>query len=315
MTARIIMKLLIEDIQDEPGAVRVLTLKHPKRPVLPAWQPGAHVDLRLPDGRIRQYSLISDPEDLTRYRIAVKCEENGRGGSKWVHESLDIGSEAHISAPRCNFSLDGSGAYHFFIAGGIGITPLMAMARQALASGASFDLAYCTSLEVPPFAAELHAWFGGRLRIFSAGGAAKRRFDVRAGLPKQEPGVRIYCCGPERLTGAVREATRDWPEGQVHFEVFKPALDENFKPEPFDIKIASTGQILRVPAEKSALSVLKDAGFLLPSSCELGVCGSCLCGYREGVAIHRDSVLPVHARQDRIMLCVSRARVQITLDL
>jgi vanillate O-demethylase ferredoxin subunit len=101
----------------------------------------------------------------------------------------------------------------------------------------------------------------------------------------------------------------------VHFEVFQPVLDENFKPEPFDIAIASTGQTLRVPADKSALEVLREAGFIVPSSCELGVCGSCECGYRDGIVIHRDSVLPLNARQDRMMLCVSRARAGVTLDL
>jgi reactive intermediate/imine deaminase len=127
---------------------------------------------------------------------------------------------------------------------------------------------------------------------------------------KPEPGTHIYCCGPQRLTEDVRAAAAHWQEAQVHFEVFQATLDENFKPEPFDIEIASTGKVIRVPAEQSALDALRGEGFILPSSCELGVCGACECGYRDGVVIHRDAVLGVAARQDRLMLCVSRARVR-----
>jgi vanillate O-demethylase ferredoxin subunit len=120
---------------------------------------------------------------------------------------------------------------------------------------------------------------------------------------------------PHRLVDSVRAHLSGWPEEQVHAEVFQATPDENFKAEPFEATIASSGQRLLVPAEKSLLEVLRENGFSMPSSCELGICGSCECGYREGVVLHRDKVLPVSRRQDRMMPCVSRARVAVTLDL
>jgi ferredoxin len=147
------------------------------------------------------------------------------------------------------------------------------------------------------------------------GDPVRERFQAEHILSEPVPGTHVYCCGPRRLTQAVREATAQWPPDHVHFEVFKPTLDEHFKPEPFDVRLVSIGEILRVPAEKSALEVLRAHGLALPSSCELGVCGSCECRYSDGLVIHRDSVLDVSARQDRMMLCVSRARVCVTLNL
>jgi ferredoxin-NADP reductase len=315
MTARLIMKMRVAEARDEPGGVRVLSLKHPLRDELPGWEPGAHVDLRLPDGKIRQYSLCSDPGDASRYRIAVKREEDGRGGSRWVHENLSEGVEAHVSAPRCNFRLAAPAKRHVFVAGGIGITPFLAMAAAAKKAGTPYHLHYCSSLPTPAFFGELNALHAGNVTFYGSAGTGRSRFDAAADLPPPADGTHLYCCGPARLTDAVRAASAEWPQDQVHFEVFQPTLDENFKPEPFDITIASTGETIRVPADKSALDVLRAAGFVLPSSCELGVCGSCECGYRDGVVIHRDAVLPVAARQDRMMLCVSRARVGVTLDL
>jgi vanillate O-demethylase ferredoxin subunit len=309
------MKMRVASIRDESGGVRLLTLKHPLRNVLPEWEPGAHVDLRLPDGKVRQYSLCGDPDDRSEYRIAVKREENGRGASKWVHENLGAGAEAHVSAPRCHFPLVADATRHIFIAGGIGITPFLAMARAARKRGTAFELAYCSSLALPPFFAELRTLCGDRVTFYRSSGAERRRFDVSSDLPQPSEGAHLYCCGPQRLIEAVRSETAHWPRNDVHYEVFQPALDENFKPEPFDIVIASTGQRLRVPENKSALEILRQAGFILASSCELGVCGSCECGYRNGAVIHRDAVLSVAARQDRMMLCVSRARVEVTLDL
>ncbi len=314
MTARIIMKMRASGVRDEGGGVRALALKHPLRELLPEWSAGAHIDLRLPGGKIRQYSLCGDPADRSSYRIAVKLEQNGRGGSKWVHDNLHEGAEAHASAPRCNFRLHQQALRHVFVAGGIGITPFLAMVREAKAEGTPFQLFYCTRSAKPPFGEELAEICADRIKFFCSSGEESRRFDPWRDLPKPSPGTHLYCCGPDRLTAAIRAAAQ-WPQEQVHFEAFQPLSDENFVPEPFDVKIASTGRTFRVPANKSALEVLKEAGFVLPSSCELGVCGSCECGYRDGTVIHRDVVLPVGARQDRLMLCVSRARVQVTLDL
>jgi ferredoxin-NADP reductase len=310
MTARIVMKMRVSETRDEPGGVRALTLKHAWRALLPEASPGAHVDLRLPDGKIRQYSLCGDPADRSSYRIAVKREANGRGGSKWVHENLARGAEIHVSAPRNNFPLREDASKHLLIAGGIGITPFLAMTMQLARTGQDFELHYRSRLSHPAFAKELAAICGNRLRLY-----AGARFDVPALLETYKSGMHAYICGPQRLIDAARDATAHWPEESVHFELFQPLFDENFRPEPFDIKIASTGEVIRVSSDESALNRLKAAGFTLPSSCELGVCGACECAYRDGAVIHRDAVLPPAARQDRMMLCVSRARAQVTLDL
>lgn len=313
MTARIIMKLDV--VGREPagdGTIR-LTFKHPKRDTLPEWTPGAHVDVRLPDGKIRQYSLIGDHRRRDVYVVAVKDEVNGRGGSRWIHQALIPGGRAHVAAPRNNFSLADHHGRTILIAGGIGVTPLVSMARALAERHADFVLHYCSRTEQASLLDDLRAICGERLQLHVSGGS---RFDAASMLEREDSSsTQIYCCGPERLTASVRAATESWPPDAVHFEIFQPTLDENFKPEPFDLTIASSGQTIRIPADRSALDVLRDNGFILPSSCELGVCGSCECGYRDGIVIHRDSVLNLSARQDRMMLCVSRARVSVTVDL
>jgi vanillate O-demethylase ferredoxin subunit len=201
----------------------------------------------------------------------------------------------------------------------IGITPFLAMARHLVRRAGEFELHYCArTAREAAFLSELREHCGpARLRTYFSdpADAANARFDAERLLSAPTDDTHIYCCGPQRLTQAVRQATAHWPPDQVHFETFKPILDANFSPEPFDVKLASSGEIVRVPADKSALEVLRAHGLALPSSCELGVCGSCECRYSDGFVIHRDSILDATARQDRMMLCVSRARVRVTLHL
>jgi ferredoxin-NADP reductase len=313
MTARLIMKLRVANMRFTTPDVLHLRLLHPHRPMLPEWSAGAHVDLRMPDGRVRQYSLCGDPDDRSRYEIAIKREATGRGGSIWTHENLREGSEVHISAPRNNLPLSDKAKRHILIAGGIGITPFVSMARTLKRQNKDFTLHYCArSAEHAPLLVELREICGANLQCwFSVDG---RRFDPATIGPYDE-NTHIYICGPQRLLDAVQSTMGDWPEEQVHGEVFQMTVDENFKPEPFEATVASTGQRFLVPADKSLLDVLRANDFPLPSSCEMGVCGSCECGYRDGLVLHRDKVLPTSKRQDRLMLCVSRARVSVTLDL
>lgn len=313
MSARIIMKLEVVGRERLTDDIIRITFAHPKRPHLPAWQSGAHVDLRLPGGKVRQYSLTSDPRDLRRYGITVKREADGRGGSAWVHDNLNEGAVAHVSEPRNNFPLaEGKGV---FIAGGIGVTPMLAMARELAGRGDLTSFHLCERTRPSAFEDELSQTCGGTLTMHVSADGPDARLDVAALIAGLPPDTHVYCCGPQRLIEAVEAATVDWPEEQVHFEVFTPMVDENFNPEPFDITVASTGKTYRVPADQSALDVLREAGYVLPSSCELGVCGSCECDYTDGTVIHRDSVLRHNARQHRMMLCVSRARVAVTINI
>jgi vanillate O-demethylase ferredoxin subunit len=316
MTARLIMKLRVVDRTPSTEDVAIFTFRHPWRTHLPPPQAGSHVDLRLPDGRTRQYSLCGDPADSTVYKIAVKREDKGRGVSRWIHENLTVGATALVSTPRNNFPLVDHADRHVLIAGGIGVTPFVAMAHALARQRQSYELHFCAHAATAPLIDEIRTICSDdALTTYFSDARGARRFDPERTLAMVQPNVHVYCCGPARLTDAVRAATTHWPESQIHFEVFKPTLDENFNPEPFDIHIASTNETLRVPANKSALEVLREHGLPLASSCELGVCGSCECSYRDGIIIHRDSVLSVGARQDRMMLCVSRARVAVTLDL
>ncbi len=309
------MKLRVAEVRHVTSDVLHLTLVHPLRPTLPRWTAGAHVDLRLPDGRIRQYSLCGDPADCSRYEVAIKREAEGRGGSRWVHESAASEAILHVSAPRNNFELAATAYRHVLVAGGIGVTPVVAMARSLKAAQADFEVHFCVpSEDRAPLLPELRDICGSRLSVWSS--ADQRRFDPRL-LGSPRDGTHVYACGPQSLSAAVEAALTqaEWPASQVHVEAFQATADENFKPEPFDVHIASTGQILHVPADRSLLDVLRTNGFEIRASCEAGVCGSCECGYRSGSVIHRDKVLPLSKRQDRIMPCVSRARLEMTLDL
>lgn len=308
------MRLDVVEAGPAGGGTLCVALRHPARPQLPAWTAGAHVDLHLSDGRTRQYSLCGDPADRSLYRIAVKREIHGRGGSALAHAELKPGLQALVSAPRNNFPLVEAGTRHILVAGGIGITPLLAMARTLRADGSDFTLHFCAGSDDAPLLAEVRDVCGPRLVTwFKAEG---RRFNA-AELGPSMPGVHVYACGPPRLLDAVRRSMRrlGWPEDRFHVEVFSPVLDENFKPEPFDVRLVSSEEVLRVPADRSLLDVLREHGVAMPSSCELGVCGACECGYSDGSVIHRDQVLPLAARQDRMTPCVSRARGSITLDL
>ena len=312
MTARIIMKLRVAAIRYTTPDVLHITLAHPLRPELPEWTAGAHVDVRMPDGRVRQYSLCGDPTNRTKYEIAVKREPSGRGGSKWIHENLKEGEMAHVSAPRNNMPMSASAERLVFVAGGIGITPFLSMARTLNTQNRDYTVHYCVrSPQEAPLLSELVEICGPRLQCwFSNTGA---RFSPEL-IGDHSPSTHVYICGPERLLDSVQAHLSDWPPEQVHGEVFQATLDENFKAEPFEATIASSRQRLLVPADKSLLEVLRESGFLVTSSCGIGVCGSCECGYRDGVVIHRDKALPVSKRQDRMMPCVSRARVSVTLD-
>jgi vanillate O-demethylase ferredoxin subunit len=309
------MKMSVCNARPITDSVLVFTLRHPRREHLPAPTPGSHVDLHLPGGKIRQYSLCGDPDDDTVYQIAVKREDDGRGASRWIHDNLRVGSSLPVSAPRNNFPL-AAASRHIFIAGGIGITPILAMVRHLARRQADFELHYCArDSRQAPFMPELRELCApGRLSTYFSDRRSVR-LNVEALLKSVTPGLHVYCCGPQRLTQAFRVAAINWPESYVHCEVFKPTLDENFVAEPFDVKLTSTGEVLRIPANKSALEVLRGHGVALPSSCEFGICGACACRYVDGTVIHRDAVLDVTARQDQMILCVSRARVGVTLDL
>ena len=281
---------------------------------LPPFEAGAHVDLHLPDGTVRQYSLCGDPADRAHYRIGVREIAGGRV-SRQLHQELRPGAMVNVGLPRNNFPLVPASAY-LFVAGGIGITPLLPMMRQANAQGTPWTLLYCVrTLDGAPFLAEALA-LGGIVEVFvSAEGA---RLDIASRLTAVQTDTALYCCGPATLMEAVERATVAWPEGCVRFEWFAARPTTDRAAGGFEIVCAQSGLTLNVPEDRSVLQVLTDAGICVPCSCEQGVCGTCEVRIVEGEADHRDSILSASERaaNQSMMVCVSRAKsLRLVLDV
>ncbi|MGY1805807.1 PDR/VanB family oxidoreductase [Blastococcus sp. SYSU D00669] len=307
-----VLDLEVVAMRVESRGVLSLELADPQRRLLPAWTPGAHIDVGLPD-HVRQYSLCGDPADRRRYRVAVLREPESGGGSAYVHEVLRPGDVVEVGGPRNHFHLDDATEYAF-VAGGIGITPLLPMIRAVDASGLPWTLSYGgRSLASMAFLDELAA-HGDRVRLYPADDTPV--IDLEAALGPPRPGVGVYACGPEGLLRALEERCAEWPAGTLHLERFKARpRDVEGDDQPFDVVVASTGQKLTVPADRTCFDVLDDAGFAVPNACRDGVCGSCETKVLAGEPDHRDSLLPADHTAS-LMVCVSRARGgELVLDL
>ena len=296
-----------------------LTLQDPDGLELPAWVPGAHIDLILGeesdgDPLVRQFSLCSDPDDRSSWRIAVLLEESGRGGSKLVHDSLVEGSEVRVRGPRNAFPL-GSAERYVFVAGGIGITPLLPMIRRTAASGvAEWDAVYVVrSRDRVCFGEELAGF--GHLQIHV--GDEQGRLDLARLVAGCDATTDVYACGPPALLDALVEAHRhaSW---NLHVERFAAVPTVAHEERAFEVELASTGQVLTVAADETILQVLRREGLPVEWSCKEGVCGTCETDVLSGTPDHRDSVLTdeEHAEGDTMMICCSRAfGERIVLDL
>jgi ferredoxin-NADP reductase len=291
-----------------------LTLPDQKQ--LPHWRPGAHVDLELPNGLVRQYSLCGSPEDAATYRIAVLREPQGRGGSMAAHQ-LTLGEEVTVRGPRNNFELLPSHRY-LFIAGGIGITPLVPMLETATAQQADWRLVYGgRSRGSMAYRDELVKKYGSRVEIVPQDEFGLLDLESIVGTP--EPGILVYCCGPEPLLQAVEAKMRSWPRGALHVERFTPKQAQANSPtHEFEVVLAQSGQTLTVPADKSVLQTIRDSGVSVLASCLEGTCGTCELSVLEGEVDHRDSLLDdeEQAAMDCMMVCVSRAKSnRLILDI
>jgi phthalate 4,5-dioxygenase reductase subunit len=286
---------------------------------LPPFTAGSHVVVRVPGGAQRKYSLCNDPADGDRYEIAVKREPAGRGGSIALADRVRAGDTLEVSSPRNDFPLSARAPSYVFIAGGIGITPILSMVRHLASSGGPrFRLYYLTrSAAATAFADVLAApEFRGRVVLHHDGGDPAGAFDLWPVL--ENPGTaHVYCCGPRPLLEAVRDMTGHWSASRVHFECFADAAATRTPADtPFDVRLARSGRTVRVRADESILDALRRAGLELASSCESGTCGTCRTGLLGGEADHRDLVLDDAERARSIMICVSRARsAALELDL
>lgn len=311
------LRLRVESRTTGADGVVVLTLRDPDGADLPTWSPGAHVDLCLTDGIIRQYSLCGDTGDRASWRVGVLHEPNGRGGSAHVHQHLHEGTEVAVRGPRNHFELAASPRY-LFLAGGIGITPMIPMVAAAAATGADWELHYGGRTRTSmAFAEELLAQHPGRVTLHPQDEVGLIDLDVLLGTPR--PGTLVYCCGPEPLLAAVEQRCAGWAAGSLHVERFAPKdVGEPVRSDSFTVQLASSGLTLTVPPERSVLDVLADAGVAVQSSCQEGTCGTCETPVLAGEVDHRDSVLTddERAAHDTMFVCVSRAACpRLVLDL
>jgi ferredoxin-NADP reductase len=310
------LDLVLEKKEAVADDVVRLVLRHPDGYELPAWAPGAHVDLVLAEGLVRQYSLCGDPDDLSTLHVAILREQAGRGGSQHVHDKLEEGDVVHVRGPRNHFPLVQADRY-LFIAGGIGITPILPMIAQVDAAGADWRLVYGgRTRSSMAFQAELQDRYPGKVVIHPQDEAGL--LDLPTLLA--DPGATaVYCCGPEGLLAAVEERCAGLPKGTLHVERFAPKDGAADGPrESFEVELAQTGTILTVPADRSVLDVVEDSGVQVLSSCQEGTCGTCETTVLSGIPDHRDSVLTddEQAANDTMMICVSRScSPRLVLDL
>jgi ferredoxin-NADP reductase len=282
---------------------------------LPPFDAGSHIEFRTGNGLLRCYSLANDPAERHRYVVAVLREGDGSG---WMH-GVTLGAVVEASVPRNGFALDETASFHLLLAGGIGITPLRAMAYRLRAIGAPFLLVYCTRTPTATaFAGDLVAEFGDAVTLHHDEGDRARSLDLRALLAERAPGAHLYVCGPRGMIHAACAAAAHWPQDALHYEIFAsptvhshgatPALHETAD-FAFEVELRRSGKVITVGANETILDAILAAGIKAPHLCNEGWCGNCQCTLLEGRADHRDEVLSDEEKEANtaIHICISRA--------
>lgn len=305
---------------EQADGIIVLELERVGGEPLPQFEPGAHVDVTIAPGLVRQYSLCGDPARTDRYRLGILLDPASRGGSAAIHQRFHAGERIRISAPRNNFPLAHEAPASVLIGGGIGITPLLAMAHHLQVAGKVFGLHYCArSCSKAAFLDELTAApYRDAVHLHFDDGPAEQRLVPERDLPPPEAGAHLYVCGPTGFMDWVIAcaSARSYTQDRIHREYFGAPVDTSG--DAFEVVLAKTGRTVPVAAGQSIVQALKGVGVLIEVSCEQGVCGTCLCDVLEGVPDHRDSYLSDEekAGNDQMLLCCSRARTrQLVLDL
>jgi vanillate O-demethylase ferredoxin subunit len=297
-------------------------LVHPDGAPLPPFTAGAHIEVTLPGGLQRSYSLCNPPSERHRYVLGVLRDANSRGGSQAMHAQVAAGDCVRISAPRNHFPLTEGAQRSILLAGGIGITPLLSMAWQLSSQGAAFELHYCarsaahagfaSTLAAAPFSAQVHTHLDD--------GASSQKLDLPALLGQVEAGTHVYVCGPEGFINAVLATAGQagWPETQLHKELFSAEVVHEASDGAFEVEIAGSGQVVQVGPQETVTQALATAGIDIPVSCEQGICGTCLTRVVSGTPLHRDQYLTdeEQAANDQFTPCCSRARTaRLVIDL
>lgn len=316
-----LMQLRVRGIRWQAEGIHAFELTHPDGDALPAVAAGAHIDVHLPGGLVRSYSLAGDPGDRSNWVLGVLREARGRGGSQAMHDSVRVGDLITFGSPRNAFRLDEGAAHTILLAGGIGITPLKAMAHVLTREGRSFELHYCARTpRHAAFVEELYSFVPERhLHFHFDGGDCARGLDIAALLADPGQGRHVYYCGPGGFMKACSEATRHWPMGTVHSEHFKapetPA-SKALPPGSFEVRLARSGLTVQVGADQTIVRAIELAGHRIPTSCLSGLCGACKVEYLEGEVDHRDYILTDEEKSHCLTTCVSRAQGgHLVLDL
>ena len=289
---------------------------------LPAFSAGSHIDVHLPSGQTRQYSLCNDASESHRYLIGVLRDPASRGGSRAMHDEVKEGDVLRISTPKNHFELAHEATRSILLAGGIGVTPILCMAERLAAIGNPFEMHYCTrSPERTAFRQRIaDAAFAPQVQFHFDDGAAEQKLSIERVLGEVRPGTHLYVCGPKGFMDWVLGGARaaGWPEAQLHYEFFAADVSPSADDSSFDVKLASSGRVIRIPADRTVVQALCDAGVDVQVSCEQGVCGTCLTRVLEGEPDHKDLYLTPEeqAANDQFTPCCSRSRSpMLVLDL
>jgi vanillate O-demethylase ferredoxin subunit len=318
------LKLLVRQVRFEGRGINSYELVDPEGAQLPSFTAGAHIDIHLADGVVRQYSISNAPRERHRYVIAVLRDERGRGGSKALHDQLRVQDIVRVSRPRNNFHLVDGARRVLLIAGGIGVTPLKAMAHELDDAGIDYEMHYCAKdARSAAFAEEFEPMrASGRLHFHFDGGDPSAGLDIRDLLNTPREGEHVYYCGPGGFMKACADAAQHWPTGTVHFEHFNAperAPGEqaaNDASDSFIVRIASTGQEIEVTKDESISEALAGAGVAMETSCCAGLCGTCKVRYLQGEVEHNDCIMSDEEKAEFLTACVSRATSKLlVLDL
>lgn len=308
------LRLIVREMRLETDDVMRIRFSAPDRSPLPAWEPGAHIDITFANGVERQYSLCGDPADRSEWQIAVLREPVSRGASRFIHDKLRPGDRVAVSAPRNNFCLE-PGEKTIFIAGGIGITPLLPMIRQTRAEGRDWRLLYLGKARERMAFVEAVEGGAATIACSTFGG----RMDIFDWIGLVDTGTRIYACGPQSMLDALEERSAVWPKGALRIERFQAKsfvdLDDS---KEFEVVAQRSGLSVIVSPGCSILQMLEEAGLPVPSSCLEGVCGTCETAIIDGEAEHRDSILSPDEREtnETMMICISRSKTpRLVLDI
>jgi len=316
------LRVRVAAVKEEATEIASFELVPSDGDQLPTFTAGAHVDVHVGDGLVRQYSLCNPSSETHRYLIAVLKEPSSRGGSRAMHETIKVGQELTISQPRNHFQIADGAKRHLLLAGGIGVTPILCMAQSLAEAGADFEMHFCTrSVERTAFKGRIaNSSFAASVQFHFDDGAEGQKLDIQGRLAHPKAEEHLYVCGPKGFMDAVLSAARrnGWPESHLHYEFFAAEVQSSGGQQEFELELARSGRVIVVRKDQTALQALMDSGVEVESSCEQGVCGTCATRVLGGVPDHKDMYFTPqeHAANDQFTPCCSRARTaRLVVDL